>query len=153
MTTGIKIIHHLHQLTGSIAHSAKCRLFFKLLRGRFWGFSPHRGDTLHRWGVKFHPHRWNFYWDLTKMWNINAPQEPIPCAIFTKFAEFVPRIRMRQLLKFRWICSRGYGVMEVLSWRGLVTPKFSAPVSGETVRQTPKVLKVQERAQGPLSPC
>ena len=23
---------------------------FKLLRGRFWGFSPRRGDTLHGWG-------------------------------------------------------------------------------------------------------
>jgi len=23
---------------------------YKLLRGRFWGFSPRRGDTLHRWG-------------------------------------------------------------------------------------------------------
>ena len=36
-------------LTGSIARSAKCRLF-NLLRGRFWGFSPRWGDTLHRWG-------------------------------------------------------------------------------------------------------
>ena len=44
---------------------------FKLLRGRFLGFSPHMGDTLHRWGeiwhgggdrilhAKFHPHRCN----------------------------------------------------------------------------------------------
>ena len=32
-------------------------------------------------------------------------------------------------------------------------PKFSAPPSGETVRQTPKVLQVQERARGPLSLC
>jgi len=37
--------------------------------------------------------------------------------------------------------------------RGPVTPKFSAPPSGETVRQTPKVFEVQERARGPLSPC
>jgi len=29
------------------------------------------------------------------MWNINAPQGRIACAIFTKFAEFVPRFRMR----------------------------------------------------------
>jgi len=36
-------------LTGSIARSAKRRLF-NLLRGRFWGFSPRKGDTLHRWG-------------------------------------------------------------------------------------------------------
>ena len=61
------------------------------------------GTLLH---AKFHPHRWNdkgvgpqklnfFYSDLTKMWNINAPQRRIPCAIFTKFAEFVPHFRMR----------------------------------------------------------
>jgi len=25
---------------------------YNLLRGRFWGFSPRRGDTLHRWGWK-----------------------------------------------------------------------------------------------------
>ena len=30
---------------------------------------------------------------------------------------------------------------------------FSAPYSGETMRQTPNVLEVQERARGPLSPC
>ena len=33
----------------------------------------------------------------------------------TKFAEFVPHFRMRWVLKFGWICSRGYGVMGVLS--------------------------------------
>jgi len=27
---------------------------FNLLRGRFWGFLPHRGDTLHRWGEIWH---------------------------------------------------------------------------------------------------
>ena len=32
----------------------------------------------------------NFYSDLTKMWNINAPQGRIASAIFTKFAEDVP---------------------------------------------------------------
>jgi len=43
--------------------------------------------------------------------------------------------------------------MGVLNWGGLVAPKFSAPPSGETMRQTPNVLEVQERARGPLSPC
>jgi len=28
------------------------------------------------------------------MWNRNAPQGRILCAIFTKFTEFVPRFRM-----------------------------------------------------------
>jgi len=99
-------------------------------------------------GTKFHPHRcndkgvgpqnWNFYSDLTEIWNINAQQGRIPCAILTKFAEFVPRFRMRWVLKFGWIFSRGYGVMEVLSWGGRVSPKFSAPPSGEIMRQTRK---------------
>jgi len=65
------------------------------------------------------------------------PTGAYPLCDFTKFAAFVPRFRMRQLLKFHWICSRGYGVMGLLSWRGLVIPKFSASPSGETVRQTP----------------
>jgi len=41
-------------VTGSIARSARMPVF-NLLRGRFWGFSPCRGDTLHRWG-------WNLAW-------------------------------------------------------------------------------------------
>jgi len=36
-------------ITGSIARSANLPVF-SLLRGRFWSFSPRRGDTLHRWG-------------------------------------------------------------------------------------------------------
>jgi len=46
-------------VTASIARSARLPVF-NLLRGRFWGFPPRRGDTLHRWGeiwhgAKFHP--------------------------------------------------------------------------------------------------
>jgi len=88
-----------------------------LLRGRFWGFSPRRGDALHRnWGEIRHgggdrsvphftrigatvrvqePQNWNFYWDLIKMWNINAPQGRIPWAILAKFASFVSRFSVR----------------------------------------------------------
>jgi len=78
--------YRIYSLTGSIARSAKRRLF-KLLRGRFWGFRPARAtrctdkDDIY---VKFHlhwyndkgigPQNWNFYWYLIKMWNINAPQ-------------------------------------------------------------------------------
>ena len=42
--------------------------------------------------------------------------------------------------------------MGILSWGDLVSPKFSMPPSGKTMRQTRKVLEVQERARGPLSP-
>jgi len=38
-------------------------------------------------------------------------------------------------------------------FRGSGYPKFSVPPSGETMRHTPEVLEVQERARGPLSPC
>jgi len=74
-------------------HCAKCNApVFKLLRGRFWGLSPCRGDTLHWWGWNLaqrtvpnfapigattrvqDPQNWNCYWDLIKMWNINAPR-------------------------------------------------------------------------------
>jgi len=72
------------------------------------------------------------------MWNINALPGPIPCAIFTKFAEFVPHFRMRSVLKFRWICSRGYSVMGVWSWLCRVAAKFSVVRSGETVHRTQK---------------
>jgi len=37
--------------------------------------------------------------------------------------------------------------------RGSVTPKFSVHPSGETSALDPKCFEVQERAQGPLSPC
>ena len=36
-------------ITGRIARSANLPVF-SLLRGRFWGFSPRRGDTLQWWG-------------------------------------------------------------------------------------------------------
>jgi len=75
------------------------------------------------------------------MWNINAPQGRISCAIIIKFAQFVTRFRTRYLLKFCWICSLGYEVMWVLSWRGLVIPKFSALPNGQTMRQIPNVFR------------
>ena len=86
------------------------------------------------------------------MWNINAPQGRIPCAIFTKFAvctSFQDTLGVKiwlDLLEGLW----SYGGFKS---RGLVSPKFSAPPSGETVRQTPNVSEVQERARGSLSPC
>ena len=40
-----------------------------------------------------------------------------------------------------------------LKLRVLGSPTFSAPPTGETMRRTPKVLEVQERARGPLPPA
>ena len=45
---------------------------------------------------------------------------------------------------------RSYGGFKLT---GLVIPKFSVPLSGETMRQTPKSFEVQERARGPVPPC
>jgi len=70
-------------------------------------------------------------------------QRRISCEIFTKFAEFVPRFRWRQTVKIsiHLLKSRAYRGMRVLSWRGLVPPKFSASHSGETMRRTPTILE------------
>ena len=86
------------------------------------------------------------------MWNINAPQGRIPGANFTKFAEFVPRFRMHyvKILLDMLKGLRSYGGFKLT---GSGYPQiFSAP-SGETMRQTPNGLEVQERNPGPLSPC
>ena len=88
------------------------------------------------------------------MWNINAPQGRIPCAIFTKFAEFVCTPFQNALGVKTWLdLLEGLWSYGGFKLRGLVSPQvFSAP-SGETMRQTPKRLEVKERARGPLSPC
>jgi len=82
------------------------------------------------------------------MWNINAPQGRIPCEIFTQFAEFVPRFScalaveiLLDLLKGLW----SYGGFK-LTVSGY--PQILANPSGKTMRQTPKVLEVQEHARG-----
>jgi len=102
-------------ITGSIARSAT-RRYLIYSEADFEVFRPTGATRCTDWGEIWHgggsssmpnvtligatvrvqePQNWNFYWDLIKMWNINAPQGRIPCAIFTKFAEFVPRFSMR----------------------------------------------------------
>jgi len=103
-------------VTSSIARSANLRVL-NLLRGRFWGFSPRRGDTLHWLGwnlawrrgpllhAKFHPQRRNdkgvgpqkfkFLLRFDRNVKYKRPQGRIPCAIFTKVAQFVPHFRTR----------------------------------------------------------
>jgi len=88
-------------------------------------------------GAKFHPHRCNdkgvgpknqnFYTDLTKMWNINAPQGRIPCAIFTKF-EFVPPFQDALDVKIRLDLFEGLWSYGGFNLRGSGYPQiFSAP--------------------------
>ena len=90
-------------ITGSIARSANLPVF-SLLRGRFWGFSPRRGDTLHRCNDKgVGPPKLKFLLRFDR--NLEYKR---PCAIFTKFAEFVPHFRIRWVLKYGWIWSRDF---------------------------------------------
>ena len=60
-----------------------------------------------------------------------------------------PKCPVTHLLEGLW----SYGGFKLRGSGTLDTPKFSAPPSGETMRQTPTVLEVQERGRGPLSPC
>ena len=53
------------------------------------------------------------------------------CSVYITFQDALA-------VKFRWICTRGYGVMGVFNLRGLVIPNFSAPPGGEIMRQTHK---------------
>jgi len=79
--------------TGSIARSAKRRLF-NLLRGRFFlGFSPCRGDTLHDNGIG--PPKLKFLLIFYQNVEYKRPADALFIIFFTKFAEFVPRFRMR----------------------------------------------------------
>ena len=149
---------------------------FNLLIGWFWGFFTKQGrhvapiavNLAWRRGPKvpsFMPNLTQSVQCLgcrspkseifTEIWScgIQTPTGAYHLRDFQKICRVCNRFSMRQLLKFGWICSRGYGVMGVSSWRCKVIPKLSAPPSGETMRHTPKVLEVQERARGPLSPC
>ena len=74
--------------------------------------------------VRLHPHQCNgkfvgppklkFLLTFDQNVEYERPTGRIPCAIFTKFAEFKRHLTMRWVLKFGWICPRGYGVMGVL---------------------------------------
>ena len=68
------------------------------------------------------------------------------CRVCTSFQDVLGVKIWLDLLKGLW----SYGGFKL---RGLVAPKFSEPPSGETVHETPKRFKVQERARGPLSLC
>jgi len=69
------------------------------------------------------------------------------CRVCTPFQDALAVKIWLDLLEGLW----SYGGFKL---RCLVSPKFSATPSGETMRQTPKVIEVQERVRaGPLSPC
>ena len=115
----------LSVITGSIARSANLSVF-SLLRGRFSGFSQHRGDTLHRWGeichAKFHPHRCNdkgvgppklkFLLRFDRNLEHKRPARAYPLRDVHKICRVCTSFPGALGVKI-WICSRGYGVMGV----------------------------------------
>jgi len=83
---------------------------------------------------------------VIKIWNLNDLQKRIPCSIFTKFcrvcAQFQGALALEiwlDLLKGLW----SYGGFKLT---GSGYPQTFSASSGETIRQTLKVLEEQERA-------
>ena len=119
---------------------------FNLLRSRVWGFSPRRGPSpppyqisppsVQRWGYR--TPKLKVLLRFGQNVEYKRPAGAYPLCDFHKICRVCTAFQMRQLLKFRWICSNGYRVMEVLSWWCRVSAKSSTPRSSETMRQTPK---------------
>jgi len=68
------------------------------------------------------------------------------CIICTSFQVALGVKMSLDLLKGLW----SYGGFNL---RGLVTPNIQRPLAAKLCVILPKVLEVQERARGPLSPC
>jgi len=153
-------------ITGSIARSSTRRYLiyseadFEVFRpagatcctdgGEIW----HGGGDLLR--AKFHPHRCNdkgveppklkflLRFDQNMEYKRLAGAYPLRefhkiCRVCTPFLDSLAVKIWLDLLEGLW----SYGSFKL---RGLVSAKFSAPPSGETMRQTPNVLEVKEGA-------
>jgi len=86
------------------------------------------------------------------MWDINASQGRISCAIFTKFAVCTP-FQDALAVKMSLDLLRGlrsYGGFNLTVW---LSPNFQRPLAAKLCVGPANVLGVQERAQGPLSTC
>jgi len=155
--------------TVSIARSATRRYLSYSEADFEFFFAPQRrhvrctdgGEIWHGGGerAKFHPHRCNdrgigppklkFLLRFDRNVEYKCPAGAYPLRDFHQICRICTPFQDALAVKILLDLLKGYGVMGVLSWRGLVIPKFSAPLSGETMRQTPKGL----RARGPLSQC
>ena len=87
-----------------------------------------RGDQKSR--AKFHPigptvrvydpQNWNFYCDLTKMWNINAPQYPLRdfhkiCRVCTSFQDALGVWFAQGVMELCWFEVEGSGCPQIFS--------------------------------------
>ena len=98
------------------------------------------GDEIWDFGpllrAKFHPH-----------WCNDKGVGPPKLNFLLRFDQDALAIKIwLDLLEGLW----SYGGFKL---RGRVTPKFSAPLAAQLCVRLPKVLEVQERTGGPLSPC
>ena len=114
------------------------RFFTPRVTWHWWG--DWRGRLLY---AKYHPHRCSGLCgpqleSFGKFWNLIVPHWRISCTIFTKFSRIVGFFVLNYVLKFREIWSRGSRVPGLKICGSLVTPKYWAPLRGETVCWTPK---------------
>ena len=132
---------------------------FNLLRNRFWfSFRPAGATRCTDGGEIWHgggafgvgPQKLTFLLRFDQNVEYKCPARAIPCAIFTKvctsFQDALAVKTWLDLLEGLWTYA-GFKLM------GSGYPKFSAPPSGETMRQTQKVSEGQECTRGSLSPC
>ena len=118
---------------------------FRLLTGRFWGFSPRRGETLNRsrsnlaappcqiwpgsvqgWG--FTTPKTEKKWNFT---NIIAPKGRVPCTIFTKFTSFMRVLSLHNSAKFGCFISINDKIINNLLRWGRFQPNFRRPLSAK----------------------
>ena len=118
------------------------------------------GDLCPLLRAKFHPHRWNnkgavpqklkFLLRFDQNVEYKGPAGAHRLRDFHKICRVcTPFQDALNLLKFGWICSRGYGGFK-LSW---LPSNFQYPLAAKLCVRARKVFEVQERAWGPLSPC
>ena len=101
------------------------------------------GEIWHLLHAKFHPHRFNdkgvgppklkFLLRFDRNVEYKRPVGAYPLRDFQKICRVWTPFQVALGVKIWLDLLKGYGVMGVLSWQGLVIPKFSAPPSGETV--------------------
>ena len=137
----------LDLITGSIARSA-CRRYLIYSEADF------EVDTLHRWGwnlalcAKLHPHRCNdkgvgsqklkFLLRFDQNVEYKCPAGAYPLRDFPEICRVCTTVQDALGVKILLDLLKGLWSYRGFKLRGLVTPKFSAPPSGETMHQTPK---------------
>jgi len=139
---------------------------------RFWGFSPRRGDTLHR-------SRWNWAWrgllvrsslpnftligsgvgftapKTEKKWNftnIIAPKGRVPCMIFTKFTGFMRLLSLHNFTKFRCYISINGKIINNLPRWGVFSQIFDF-LAAKLLIGSKKHLDLKWWHGPPVSPC